>query len=68
VIGGLLGGGVRTDVAGVQTLTNGQQIHTCAAPWTHPRYGERTRTYCRKIQCWAEILQQLRESLLQDFL
>jgi len=32
VIGGLLGGGVRTDVAGVQTLTNGQQIHTCAAP------------------------------------
>jgi hypothetical protein len=32
VIGGLLGGGVRTDVAGVQTFTNGQQIHTCAAP------------------------------------
>jgi len=27
VIGGLLGGGVGTDVAGVQTVTNGQQKH-----------------------------------------
>jgi len=27
VIGGLLGCGVGTDMAGVQTVTNGQQIH-----------------------------------------
>jgi hypothetical protein len=32
VIGGLLGGGVGTDVAGVQTVTNGQQIHTRPIP------------------------------------
>jgi hypothetical protein len=32
VIGGLLGGGVRTDVAGVQPVTDGQQIHTHTAP------------------------------------
>jgi hypothetical protein len=32
VIGGLLGGGVRTDMAGVQTVTNGQKIHTRPTP------------------------------------
>jgi len=32
VIGGLLGGGVGTDMAGVQTVTNGQQIHTRTTP------------------------------------
>ncbi len=32
VIGSLLGGGVGTDVAGVQSVTNGQQIHTLTAP------------------------------------
>ena len=32
VIGGLLGCGVGTDMAGVQTVTNGQQIHTRTTP------------------------------------
>lgn len=32
VISGLLGGGVGTDMAGVQTVTNGQQIHTRTTP------------------------------------
>ena len=32
VIGGLLGGGVGADMAGVQTVTNGQQIHTRTTP------------------------------------
>ena len=32
VIGSLLSGGIGTDVAGVQTVTNGQQIHTRKAP------------------------------------
>jgi len=58
VIGGLLGGGVGTDVASMQTLTNGQQIHTCAAPLAHSGYCERIEPYGRKIECWAEILQQ----------
>jgi len=37
-------------------------------PLTNPGYGEQIGPYRRKIQSWAEILQQFRESFLQDFL
>jgi hypothetical protein len=38
--GGVLGRAVGTDVAGLKTVTDGQQIHTRTALWAKPRYAE----------------------------